>query len=63
MIVTLKFHLACDNRQIYRVIAREFGTSALHVYRLAHGRRGRNDRDYYIIKRLKEEGVLISTFF
>lgn len=63
MIATLKFHLACDNRQTYRVIAREFGTSALHVYRLAHGRRGRNDRDYYIIKRLKEKGVLISTFF
>ncbi|MCE5177859.1 MAG: hypothetical protein LLF81_01775 [Porphyromonadaceae bacterium] len=62
MIATLKFHFACDNRKTYRAIAREFDTSALHVYRLAHGRRGKNDKDYYIIKRLKEEGVLISTF-
>jgi hypothetical protein len=51
------------NRKIYRVIAREYDTTAIHVYRLAHGRCGRSNKDYYIIKRLKEKGVLNATFY
>ncbi|MBF6628095.1 MAG: hypothetical protein ITG04_06255 [Proteiniphilum sp.] len=31
------------NREIYRAVAREYGTTAMHVYRLAHGRRGRTN--------------------
>lgn len=51
------------NREIYRAIAREYDTSTVHVYRLAHGRRSRSNRDYYIVKKLKEQGVLTATFY
>ncbi len=37
-------------------------SSALHVYRLAHGKRGRSNKDYYIVKKLKEQGVIVPTF-
>lgn len=63
MVALFKYYFLSHNREIYRAIAREYGTSAVHVYRLAHGRRGRSNKDYYIIKKLKEQGVLTGTFF
>jgi hypothetical protein len=63
MLALIKCYFFSRNREIYRAIAREYGTSAVHVYRLAHGRRGRSNRDYYIIKKLKEKGILNATFF
>lgn len=61
MISTFKFYFTSQNREVYRTIAREFHTLPIHVYRLAHGKRGKGDRDYYVIKRLKEAGVIDST--
>ena len=43
------------------MVAREYNTSAVHVYRLAHGKKGKGNRDYYILKRLKEHGVIDNT--
>ncbi len=63
MISTFKFYFKCGNRKLYRAVAREHGSTGIHVYRLAHGRRCKNDKDYYIIKRLKEEGVISSTVY
>ena len=63
MLAVLKFYFFSRNREIYRAIAREYDASAVHVYRLAHGRRGRSNKDYYIIKKLKEKGLLTATFY
>lgn len=62
MISRIKFHLLSRNRNIYREIAQEYGTSPIRVYQLAHGRRGKNDKDYFIIKRLKEKGLIVGTY-
>lgn len=61
MVSTLKCYLFSRNREIYRLVAREYNTSAVHVYRLAHGKKSKGNRDYYILKRLKEHGVIDST--
>jgi hypothetical protein len=57
-----KCYFFSRNKEIYRAIAREYHTSLFHVYRLAHGKRGRSNRDYYIVKKLKEQGVIVPTF-
>jgi hypothetical protein len=36
---------------------------ALHVYRLAHGRSGKSNKDYYIVKKLFEPLILITDGF
>jgi len=36
------------NKEIYRSIAREFNTTAIHVYRLAHGKKSKGISDYRI---------------
>lgn len=58
----LKYFFLSRNREVYRAIAREYRTSALHVYRLAHGKRGRSNKDYYIVKKLKEQGIIVPVF-
>ena len=58
MISAYKFYFKSSNRNLYRAIAREYGTTGIHVYRLAHGKLGKSNKDYYIIKRLKEEGII-----
>lgn len=63
MFSVIKYHFFSRHRELYRAIAREYGTTAVHVYRLAHGRRGRNNSDYYIIKKLREQGVITATFY
>ena len=63
MISAFRYYFISRNKQIYRDIASEFGTSVRHVYRLAHGKRTKNNLDYYIVKKLKEEGVVSSTVY
>ena len=61
MISTLKCYFFSSNKEIYRLVASEYKTTAVHVYRLAHGKKGKGNRDYYILKRLKELGVIDNT--
>jgi hypothetical protein len=61
MFSALKCYFFSSNKEIYRLVAREYNTSAVHVYRLAHGKKGKGNRDYYILKRLKEHGVIDNT--
>lgn len=61
MISAIKCYLLSSNREIYRSVAQEYNTSAVHVYRLAHGKKSRGKTDYYILKRLREYGVIQST--
>ena len=63
MLSVFKCYFLSSNKETYRLIAREYGTTAMHVYRLAHGRCGRSNKDYYIIKKLREQGVLGATFY
>ena len=63
MVSFFKCYFLSPNKDIYRLIAREYDSTALQVYKLAHGKRGRNNKDYYIIKKLKEHGVLNVTFY
>lgn len=63
MISAFKFYFFSNNKKIYRTIAHEFDTSVRHVYKLAHGKRTKNNLDYYIVKRLREEGVVSSTVY
>ena len=46
-----------------RAIVCEFKTSVRHAHKLAHGKRTKNNLDYYIVKRLREEGVVSSTVY
>jgi len=61
MVSALKCYFFSSNKEIYRLVAREYNTSPVHVYRLAHGKKSKGNRDYYILKRLREEGVINST--
>ncbi len=62
MLSFIRYRFFSRNRETYRAIAQEFDTTAIRVYRLAHGKRSRSSKDYYIVKKLKEEGVLTATF-
>ena len=53
MISAFKFYFFSHNKKIYRTIAHEFDTSVRHVYKLAHGKRTKNNLDYYIVKKTK----------
>ncbi len=61
MLSAIKCYFLSSNRKIYQLVAREYNTSPVHVYRLAHGKKSRGNTDYYILKRLREEGVINST--
>ena len=63
MFYVFRYYFTSRNKKVYRAISREFGTSVRHVYCLAHGRRTKNNMDYYIVKRLKEEGIISSTIY
>ena len=54
----LKYQLFSDNKAIYRSIARQCGSSAVHVYNLAHGKKAKSTRDYKIPKRLHAENII-----
>lgn len=62
MLAIFKCYFLSGKREVYRAIANEYDTSPVHVYRLAHGRRGKCNKDYFIIKKLKEQKILTATF-
>lgn len=61
MISAIKCYFFSSNKKVYQIVAREYKTSPVHVYRLAHGKKTRGNKDYYILKRLREKGVISST--
>lgn len=61
MLSTIKCYFFSSNKEIYKSVAREYNRSPVHVYRLAHGKKTKGNTDYYILKRLKERGVINST--
>lgn len=53
-----KFLFFSENKAVYRSIAREYQTGALRVYRLAHGKRARSNKDYQILKSLRKQDII-----
>ncbi|WP_313382283.1 hypothetical protein [Proteiniphilum saccharofermentans] len=58
----VKFLFFSENKTVYRSIAREYGTTPLRVYRLAHGKRAANNRDYQILKILQKQDIIEGVF-
>ncbi|MEA4918546.1 hypothetical protein SDC9_194834 [bioreactor metagenome] len=54
----IKFLFFSENKAVYRAIARENHVGAFRVYRLAHGKRARTNKDYQILKRLRREEII-----
>ncbi len=58
MFKLLKYLLFSGNKAAYRSIAREFQTNSFRVYRLAHGKRAKSNKDYKILRSLEREEII-----
>lgn len=58
MFAIFRFLFLSENKAIYRKIASENQVSPLRVYRLAHGKKAKNNKDYKILKSLRKEGII-----
>ena len=58
MINIVKYHLCSRNKELYTQIAENKKRSAIHVYRLAHGRKPKNKIDRDIIAVLIEKKIV-----
>lgn len=58
MILLFKYLFLSGNKPIYQAIARNMNVRELRVYRLAHGKKAKNNKDYQILKELHKEGVI-----
>ncbi len=58
MVDFFKFLLNSRNKELYYKIAISFGTSTRNVYKLAHGKKAKCNKDYLILKRLQEHDVI-----
>ena len=50
--------LLSQNRPAYKEIAKKHKCSSFHVYRIAHGKKARYDRDQLIIQALIKKGIV-----
>ncbi|WP_298653792.1 hypothetical protein [uncultured Proteiniphilum sp.] len=58
MLGFLRYMFFSGNKAVYRSIAREFQTSSFRVYRLAHGKRAKTNKDYQILKHLQKQEII-----
>lgn len=58
MIDLFKYLFLSENKGVYRSIAKEVGVQPVRVYRLAHGKKAKNYKDYQILKCLKETEII-----
>lgn len=62
MFCFFKFLFFSEHKAAYRSIACEHKTTSFRVYRLAHGKKAKCNKDYKVLKSLKKldiiEGVL-----
>ena len=58
MVDFIKFSLSSRNKGLYRSLATSIGTSTRRVYKLAHGKKAKSCKDYEILKKLQEHGVI-----
>lgn len=58
MVGLYKYLFKSENKDIYRSIANQYKSSPLRVYKLAHGKKAKSNKDYQILKRLCEEKII-----
>ncbi len=58
MVKLIKYILFSENKELYRKIAKEHSTTSRKVYLLAHGKRAKSNKDYKILKSLKENNII-----
>ena len=54
----LRYLFLSGNKAVYRSIARQHQTSSIRVYRLAHGKKAKSNKDYRILKSLQKEEII-----
>lgn len=62
MFKLLRYLFFSGNKAVYRSIARDFQTNSFRVYRLAHGKKAKNNKDYQILKSLQKEEIIEGVF-
>ena len=62
MFKLLRYLFFSGNKAVYRSIAREFQTNSFRVYRFAHGKKAKNNKDYQILKSLEKEEIIEGVF-
>lgn len=60
MKIFFRYIFLSTNKETYRSIARKLKTNPLQVHRLAHGKIARTNKDYQILKQLKEHDIIES---
>jgi len=58
MVGLYKYLFKSGNKGIYRSIANQYGSNPLRVYKLAHGKKAKSNKDYQILKRLCKEEII-----
>lgn len=58
MIDLFKYLFFSENKKHYRKIARQFKSTRRNVYKLAHGKKAMDYKDYEILKELVELNII-----
>ena len=58
MLYLFKYLFLSENKAVYRHIAQQHKVSALLVYRLAHGKKARNNKEYMVLKNLRKAEII-----
>ena len=58
MIVFFKYLFISENKKLYKEIAHQFKSSKRNVYKLAHGKKAKNYKDYSILKELSKRQII-----
>ncbi|MDD2246911.1 MULTISPECIES: hypothetical protein [Proteiniphilum] len=58
MVGLYKYLFKSENKDIYRSIARQYQSNPLRVYKLAHGKKAKCNKDYQILKQLRKEEII-----
>lgn len=58
----IKFLFFSENKATYRSIAAKHQVGTLRVYRLAHGKKAKRNKDYQILKSLQKQDIIEGIF-
>lgn len=58
MFSLFRYLFLSKNKIVYRSIACECQTNSLRVYRLAHGKRAKCNKDYQVLQKLRKQEII-----
>lgn len=58
MVDLFRYVFFSNNRRHYREVASEFNTTTRKVYKLAHGKKAKNYKDYKILRELAKREII-----